>query len=54
MKMKSTDQVYAMKTLNKWEMLKRAEVSEAFPIHISVTLTSHGYIGLARAIICLI
>ena len=23
----ATSQVYAMKTLNKWEMLKRAEVS---------------------------
>ena len=27
MKMRSTGQVYALKTLNKWEMLKRAEVS---------------------------
>ncbi|XP_046860194.1 serine/threonine-protein kinase MRCK alpha-like [Xenia sp. Carnegie-2017] len=26
-KMKSTDQVYALKTLNKWEMLKRAETA---------------------------
>lgn len=26
-KLKSTDRVYAMKILNKWEMLKRAEVS---------------------------
>ena len=25
-KMRSTGQVYALKTLNKWEMLKRAEV----------------------------
>ena len=25
--MKSNDRIYAMKTLNKWEMLKRAEVS---------------------------
>jgi hypothetical protein len=25
-KLKSTDEVYAMKILNKWEMLKRAEV----------------------------
>lgn len=25
-KMKSTEKVYAMKILNKWEMLKRAEV----------------------------
>lgn len=25
--MKHTEQVYAMKILNKWEMLKRAEVS---------------------------
>jgi len=25
-KMKSTENVYAMKILNKWEMLKRAEV----------------------------
>lgn len=25
-KMKHTEQVYAMKILNKWEMLKRAEV----------------------------
>ncbi len=28
-KMKHTERVYAMKILNKWEMLKRAEVSEA-------------------------
>lgn len=28
-KEKSTDNVYAMKILNKWEMLKRAEVSFA-------------------------
>lgn len=26
MKLKSTDKVFAMKILNKWEMLKRAEV----------------------------
>lgn len=26
-KMKSTERIYAMKILNKWEMLKRAEVS---------------------------
>lgn len=26
-KMKHTERVYAMKILNKWEMLKRAEVS---------------------------
>ena len=26
-KMKETEKVYAMKILNKWEMLKRAEVS---------------------------
>ena len=26
-KLKSTDRVYAMKILNKWEMLKRAEVN---------------------------
>ena len=25
-KLKTTDEVYAMKILNKWEMLKRAEV----------------------------
>ena len=25
-KMKTTEQVFAMKILNKWEMLKRAEV----------------------------
>jgi len=25
-KLKSTDEVFAMKILNKWEMLKRAEV----------------------------
>lgn len=28
--MKSNDRIYAMKTLNKWEMLKRAEVSSSF------------------------
>lgn len=26
-KMKCTERIYAMKILNKWEMLKRAEVS---------------------------
>lgn len=26
-KMKNTERIYAMKILNKWEMLKRAEVS---------------------------
>lgn len=26
MRMKGTDEVFAMKMLNKWEMLKRAEV----------------------------
>ena len=29
-KMKGTENVYAMKILNKWEMLKRAEVSFTF------------------------
>lgn len=29
--MKHTERVYAMKILNKWEMLKRAEVSVAQP-----------------------
>jgi hypothetical protein len=28
-KMKETERVYAMKILNKWEMLKRAEVTHA-------------------------
>lgn len=28
-KMKNTERIYAMKILNKWEMLKRAEVSVA-------------------------
>lgn len=27
--MKANDKIYAMKTLNKWEMLKRAEVRDA-------------------------
>lgn len=27
--MKANDKIYAMKTLNKWEMLKRAEVRNA-------------------------
>ena len=30
MKLKATDEVFAMKILNKWEMLKRAEVSHVF------------------------
>lgn len=29
-KMKCTERIYAMKILNKWEMLKRAEVSNMF------------------------
>lgn len=28
--MKCTERIYAMKILNKWEMLKRAEVSKLF------------------------
>lgn len=31
-RLKSTDRIYAMKTLNKWEMLKRAEVSTTRPV----------------------
>lgn len=38
-KMKHTERVYAMKILNKWEMLKRAEVS--FIIIIILYLTCH-------------
>lgn len=30
-KMKNTERIYAMKILNKWEMLKRAEVSVSEP-----------------------
>ena len=37
-KMRSTEKVYAMKILNKWEMLKRAEVisylSLTAPFHV--------------------
>lgn len=36
-KMKHTERVYAMKILNKWEMLKRAEVSSAL-LSVLVTL----------------
>ncbi len=34
-KVKNADKVFAMKILNKWEMLKRAEVSWCFFLHIS-------------------
>lgn len=30
--MKNTERIYAMKILNKWEMLKRAEVSAEYYI----------------------
>lgn len=33
-KLKSADRVFAMKTLNKWEMLKRAEVCELFVFEV--------------------
>lgn len=38
-KMKHTERVYAMKILNKWEMLKRAEVSS---LSLSVLMTPVG------------
>lgn len=33
-RMKSTERIYAMKILNKWEMLKRAEVSARAPARL--------------------
>lgn len=33
-KMKSTERIYAMKILNKWEMLKRAEVNMEYKINM--------------------
>lgn len=41
-KVKNTDKVFAMKILNKWEMLKRAEVS----ITLLVTVYYNGVIAL--------
>lgn len=37
-KLKCTERIYAMKILNKWEMLKRAEVSMIFSIQISLLM----------------
>ncbi len=34
-KVKSSDKVFAMKILNKWEMLKRAEVQTLLSLSIS-------------------
>lgn len=39
-KMKHTEQVYAMKILNKWEMLKRAEVSVSHVDDVMMMLCS--------------
>lgn len=41
--MRNTDKVFAMKILNKWEMLKRAEVSTNF--------ISCGYLKRSAAVI---
>jgi len=38
--MKGTDKVYAMKILNKWEMLKRAETA-CFQVTISYIIIHH-------------
>ena len=37
MKLKATEEVYAMKILNKWEMLKRAEVSNTQLCHPGIS-----------------
>lgn len=34
-RLKSTDRIFAMKTLNKWEMLKRAEVCFSFELFLT-------------------
>ena len=35
MRLKGTDEIFAMKILNKWEMLKRAEVKKSHLVIIA-------------------
>ena len=51
--MRSTGQVYALKTLNKWEMLKRAEVSLTGIIYLTMTrkLLDNFALLITRAVI---
>ena len=43
-KLRNTEEVYAMKILNKWEMLKRAEVRAPETSHQGFNLTI-GYVA---------
>jgi serine/threonine protein kinase len=47
-KMKQTDKVYAMKILNKWEMLKRAETA-CFQVQLFIC---YFWMGISQSIHC--